>query len=78
MAKSELKVEIMVAPCTEWTPPNPVRLDQSRDLNHTAYFPPAARPKPQRQDRRYRAVYELFSYFLQKFVPIQTLQFCYT
>ena len=49
--KSELRVEIMVAPCTEWTPPNPVRLELSRDLNHAASFPQAGRPKLQRQDR---------------------------
>ena len=48
---SLVKSEIMVAPCTEWTPPNPVRLDLSRDLNHAASFPQAGRPKLQRQDR---------------------------
>ena len=56
----------MVAPVQKWTPPNPVRLDLSRDLNHTASFPREGRPKPQetgQADRQYRAVYKLFIYF---------------
>ena len=40
IAKSELQVEIMVTHMVvqKWTPPNPIRLDLSRDLNHKACF----------------------------------------
>ena len=38
LSKSGQRAEIMVASCTEMGSPNPVRLDLSRDLNHTVSF----------------------------------------
>ena len=50
----------------EWTPPNPSRLNQSRDPRRSLSFSRAERnhaSETGQADRRYRAVFELFNNF---------------